>query len=80
MKTTSFHKTNLGGYGESLPCDLDGYVHTSIAGWMSANMDGMAWDGYSYAQKRESCREMAAAARAAVKEAAAALDGWRRRN
>lgn len=36
---SSFHKTNLGRFGELLPCDMDGYVHTTIVAWMSAPVD-----------------------------------------
>lgn len=76
----SYHKTNLGKFGESLPCDLDGYVHTSAKGWMDARMDGMTWRGYSHAEKYERCKEMAADARAALKESEAALAEWRKNN
>ena len=80
MKTTSFHKTNLGAFGKNLPCDLDGYVHTTIKGWMAAHLDALAWDGYTYKQKRDCCREMARGAREAVRAAEKELANWRRTN
>jgi hypothetical protein len=80
MKTHGFHKTNFGSFGEGLPCDLDGYVHTTAKGWMTANMDGLAWQGYSRAAKYERCKEMAAEAREALKESTAALAKWRAEN
>lgn len=80
MKTTSFHKSNFGRFGENLPSDLDGYVHITITGWMSAPLDGLAWSGYTAAQKREQCKEMAAEAREAVKAASEGLANWRKAN
>lgn len=71
MKSTSFHKSNLGSFGDHLPCDIDGYVHTTQKGWMSSNMDAMAWRGYSLAEKRDRCKEMAEDAREAVAQAEA---------
>lgn len=76
MKTTSFHKTNFGNFGENLPCDLNGFVHTTAKGWMSAHMDGMAWSGYTRAQKQERCKEMADEARKAVAASEMALGKW----
>ncbi len=80
MKTSSFHKSNLGDFGASLPCDIDGYVHTTIKGWMGANLDALTWRGYTYRQKRAACREMARDARVAVRAALKELGEWRRNN
>jgi hypothetical protein len=70
------HKTNLGDFGRALRCDLDGYTYTTQAEWMRANMDGMTWQGYTAAQKRAACREMAADARAALASATRAVATW----
>lgn len=78
--TTSFHKSNLGSLWENLPCDLEGYVHTTQKGWLNARLDGMAWRGYTAAQKRERCKEMAEEARGAVKAAEANISDWRKAN
>ncbi len=80
MKNTLFHKSNLGSFGENLPCDLDGYVHTTAQGWMHARMDAMAWRGYTRADQYERCKELAAEAREAVKASEAALADWRKTN
>lgn len=74
--TTSFHKSNLGAFGENLPCDLNGYVHTTTEGWMCAPLDGMAWQDYDEDAKEERCEEMAAEAREAVALAEKALAEW----
>ena len=71
----SFHKSNLGSFGESLPCDRDGYVHTTIAGWMGAPRDGI--DDSTVSERRDWAREQANAARAALKRANAGLAMWR---
>ena len=39
IDTASFHKSNLGRFGDSLPCDLDGYIHLTAQAWMTAPMD-----------------------------------------
>ncbi len=80
MRTSSFHKSNLGDFGKNLPCDISGYVHTTIKGWMGANLDALFWDGYTYEQKRDCCREMARGAREAVRAAEKELANWRRNN
>lgn len=66
--TTTFHKSNFGRYGESLPCDQDGYVHLTATGWRKA--------GYSKADAKERAEQ----AKEAVARAEAALDEWRSRN
>jgi len=37
--TTSFHKSNFGRFGDSLPCDMAGYVHLTAGGWKNAPVD-----------------------------------------
>lgn len=71
-KSISFHKSNFGQFGTSLPCDLDGYVHTSIAGWMRAPMDGHV--------TRDDARDLVARTRAAVRQAKKALGEWQEQN
>lgn len=34
-----YHKTNLGRFGESLPCDIDGYVPEAGDDWRDMNWD-----------------------------------------
>lgn len=74
----AIHKSNFGSFGDGLPVDLDGFTHTTTAGWMSARMDGLAWDGYSYVQRRDACRDMAAKARKAIRDAQREVNAWRR--
>lgn len=74
----SFHKSNLGSFGESLPHDLNGYVHLTQMGWMNAPLDCMTWQGYSYKEKLVQCREMAIAARTSYRDAVTALAEWRK--
>lgn len=76
---TSFHKSNLGRFGATLPCDMDGYVHTTIRGWMAAPVD-FGSETLSRVQLRDWAREKAAEARDAVKEAEAGLADWQRAN
>lgn len=78
--STSFHKSNLGSFGENLPCDLDGYVHTTAEGWMNSRMDAYAWQNYDDEAKEERCEEMAAEARCAVEESEKALGEWQKKN
>ena len=73
--SSSFHKSSLGSFGDSLPCDRDGYVHTTIKGWMGAPRDGI--DDSTSAERRDWAREQAKAARAALKRANAGLADWR---
>lgn len=72
---SSFHQTNLGRFGESLPCDMSGYVHTTIEGWMSAPVD-FGSERVNRSELRAWAREKAAEARAAVKQAKAGLSDW----
>lgn len=78
QRKMSFHKSNLGTFGESLTCDIDGYVHTTIKGWMSANVD---W-GFdrTVAARRNAARDLAERARNEVTAAEAALAEWQKNN
>lgn len=78
--TTSFHKSNLGTFGANLPADLAGYVHLTAEGWMTAPLDGMAWQGYDDDAKQERCEEMATEAREAVEAAEKELAAWQKNN
>ena len=73
---SAIHKTNFGDFGRTLPCDLEGYLYTTQTEWMSAKMDAQTWRGYTAAQKRAACREMAADARAALAAANRAVATW----
>ena len=69
-----YHKSNFGKFGESLPVDIDGYTHTTISGWLHANVD---WGTRGpYRDKYEAASEMARDARAAIKRAESAVDDW----
>ena len=74
--SSSFHKSNLGSFGDSLPCDRDGYVHTTITGWMGAPRDGL--DDSTASERRDWAREHAKAAREALARANAGLAKWRK--
>ena len=56
---SSFHRTNLGSFGENLTTDMDGYVHTTIAEWMAANVD-FGSETMTRTQLRDWAREQAA--------------------
>jgi len=72
----SYHKSNLGAFGDNLPTDQDGYVHLTAEGWANAPMD---WGSDEISDsdsdderdrklkyQREECERMAAEARAAT--------------
>ena len=69
---SSYHHTMYGDYGRSLPRDLDGYVHLTAAGWLAAPVDaaGEPMDA-------EQAEHLAEQARAATREAEAAVAAWR---
>jgi len=73
---SSFHKTKLGRFGENLTADMDGYVHTTIAGWMSANVD-FAGERMTRKQLRNWAREQAAESRKQLAQAEEGLAEWR---
>lgn len=74
----SFHKSNFGTFGRAMICDLDGYIHTTIKGWMAAKMD---W-GFdrTVAARRLAARDLAERARGEVATAEKALADWRKIN
>jgi hypothetical protein len=75
----SFHALNYGSFSGKIPTDMNGFAHTTQAGWMRAPMD---W-GTEYlrrgarAARLERCAELAAETRAAVNAADKALAKWR---
>ncbi len=79
MTTSSFHATNFGSFAGGLPTDMDGYCHTTIAGWMAAHVD-FGSERLTRSELRDWAREQAAAARKAVAEANAALTEWQSAN
>lgn len=73
---SSFHKTNLGSFGENLTTDMDGFAHTTIAGWMSANVD-FAGERMTRKQLRDWARGQATESREQLANANAGLAEWR---
>lgn len=73
--TTSFHKSNLGQFGESLPCDMAGFVHLTAADWMHAPMD-WGYPSPTDEDKAAQCEELASQAREATAAAEEALARW----
>ncbi len=73
----SFHKSNLGSFGESLPCDMNGYVHLTAEAWLAAPVDMSSDDLADEDYMNEWAEEQAEATREAVAAAEAALDQWR---
>jgi hypothetical protein len=75
---SSFHKTKLGRFGENLTADMDGYVHTTIAGWMSANVD-CGSETMTRTQLRDWAREQAAESRKQLVFAERGVAEWQSR-
>lgn len=57
----SFHKSNLGKFGEHLPCDMNGYVHLTAEAWRNAPIDMPAADRSDDEYMAEWSEEQAAA-------------------
>lgn len=76
---SSFHATNLGSFGDSLPTDMDGYCHTTIADWMAAPVD-FGSENLTRSELRDWARDTAAEARAALKKSEAGLAEWQAGN
>jgi hypothetical protein len=72
--STSFHVSNFGSFGRSLPCDLDGYCHLTAEEWHSAPMDATVDQEEGWAES------MAQEARDAVADAESAMAEWREKN
>lgn len=75
-ETTSFHKSNLGQFGESLPCDLNGYVHLTAEAWLAAPVDMPAADRADAGYMQEWAESQAEATREAVAAAEESLRKW----
>ena len=67
-----FHKTNLGQFGESLPCDLDGYVPE-----VNDTPGDFRWDGMDDEWTLEEWASFVTDAVRETREAERALDRWR---
>ena len=80
MTMTSFHKTNFGSFGRYLPCDLDGYVHLTAEGWMTAPV-AYGTDGPLTGENLICwAANMAEQAQIATQEAEAQLTEWQESN
>ena len=65
----AFHKSNLGLFGESLPCDIRGYVPEGGDDWQNFTWDGMTdWDSESWEEFVESAVNATEAAESALAE------------
>lgn len=79
MTTTtqaSFHKSSLGQFGESLPADMNGYVHLTADAWLAAPVDMPAADRADVEYMREWAESQAEATRDAVAAAEQSLKTW----
>ena len=75
--SNSFHKSNLGSFGESLPCDMNGYVHLTAEAWLAAPVDMPSADRADVEYMAQWAEDQAEATRQAVAESEAALESWR---
>jgi len=73
---SSFHRTNLGSFGHNLVTDVDGFAHTTIAGWMAANV-AFAGQRMTREQMRDWARHQAAESRRRLALAEEGLAEWR---
>lgn len=71
----SYHKSNFGKFGDRLPCDLDGYIHTTIKGWMAAKVDPVGLE--TKADKFQWAKDKAEEAKKAIAEVEELLATWR---
>jgi len=78
--TTSFHKSNFGSFGDSLLCDINGYVHLTAEAWLAAPVDMSAADRADEDYMQEWAEERAEVTRLAVAELEAAVAEWRAGN
>lgn len=70
--TDSYHYSVYGDFGRGLPRDLDGYVHLTAAGWLAAPVDTAGEP-----MTAEQAESLAEQARAATREAEAAVATYR---
>lgn len=79
----AYHKSNLGSFGGSLVCDLDGYTYTTAAEWLTkANLDGMVQAELDADEEyaEEWAADQARAAETALEESEAAVKQWQEEN
>lgn len=76
----SFHKSNLGAFGEHLSCDMDGYVHTTAAGWLAAPVDMPSADRDDAEYMQQWAEEQAQETRDAVAAAEEKSTAWQAGN
>lgn len=77
----SYHKSNFGKFGGCLVTDIDGYTYTTAEEWRDvANVDMPTDDRADEEHLREWSEEQARASQAAIDDATAAVDAWRRDN
>lgn len=69
-----FHKSNLGHFGDDLPCDMQGYVRTEAAEILAAQDE---YDTAGNGISPDEADSMAADATRAVARAENALEEWR---
>lgn len=79
-ETVSFHRSNLGSFGENLPCDMNGFVHMTAAAWKEAPVDMPRADRDDEDYMDEWSEEMAEKTREAVAAAEAGLADWQAGN
>jgi molybdopterin-guanine dinucleotide biosynthesis protein A len=78
--SASFHKSNLGQFGESLPADMNGYVHLTADAWLAAPVDMPAADRADVEYMREWAESQAEATREAAAAAEESLKKWQSGN
>ena len=77
-KSDSVHISNFGAYQYSIPCDMDGYTYTTIAGWLSARVD-TAGRTADKDERHDWARKMAFESRKAIKRANAKIKEFQTR-
>lgn len=77
-KTDAIHISKFGAYQYSIPCDMDGYTHTTIAGWLDAPVDHGAGRKPPKSELREWAKDKARESRDAIRAANDAVAAWQR--
>jgi hypothetical protein len=75
----AFHKSNLGSFGDSVPCDIDGYIPQDGDTLGNFRLDFANSEEREYWED-EGFGEWVASAVAATAEAEQHLEVWRRQN
>jgi hypothetical protein len=76
IMTTAIHTSNFGQFCRSIPCDLDGYTHTTISGWLDAPMDHGTGRKPSKSNLRDWARDKARESREAIRAANNGICAW----